>query len=240
MSKQQCPTPHNAAQYGEIAKTVIMSGDPLRVKFMAERYLENARLVNNVRGMLAFTGTHNGKDITVMGHGMGMPSIGIYTYELFNFYDVERIMRLGSAGTYSMDLNLGDVLIAQGACTDSNYMEQFDFPGTFAPIADFGMLRAAVEKAEELGIRYEVGNVISSDIFYNAYPERLKKDRLAKMGVKGVEMEAAALYANAACAGKRALCMCTISDNIGTGEHLTSEQRQLSMTNMMDVAFGII
>lgn len=238
MAKENCPTPHNAAKYGEIAKTVIMSGDPLRAKFMAERYLEDYRQVTNVRGMLGFTGRYKGQEISVMGHGMGIPSIGIYTYELFNFYDAERIIRLGSAGTFDEKMQVGDVLMAQGACTDSNYLAQYELPGTWAPIADFGLLRAAVEQAEKLGVRYQVGNVLSSDVFYN--PRGNQNDKWVRMGVKAVEMEAAALYANAAYAGKKALCMCTISDNIKTGEALSAEQRQLCMTNMMEVAFNMI
>lgn len=238
MAKENCPTPHNGAKYGEIAKTVIMSGDPLRAKFMAERYLEDFKQVTNVRGMLGFTGKYKGQEISVMGHGMGIPSIGIYTYELFNFYDVECIIRLGSAGTYDKKMQIGDVLMAEGACTDSNYLNQFDLRGVWAPIADFGLLRTAVEEAERLGVRYQVGNVLSSDVFYMAGDAG--NDRWVRMGVKGVEMEAAALYANAAYAGKKALCMCTISDNIRTGEKLSAEERQLSMTNMMDIAFNMI
>ncbi|MCQ2344653.1 MAG: purine-nucleoside phosphorylase [Paludibacteraceae bacterium] len=238
MAKENCPTPHNGAKYGEIAKTVIMSGDPLRAKFMAERYLEDYKQVTNVRGMLGFTGKYKGQEISVMGHGMGIPSIGIYTYELFNFYDAERIIRLGSAGTFDEKMQIGDVLMAEGACTNSNYLDQFELRGVWAPIADFGLLRAAVEEAEKLGVRYQVGNVLSSDSFYTAGDAG--NDRWVKMGVKGVEMEAAALYANAAYAGKKALCMCTISDNIKTGEALSAEDRQLCMTNMMDVAFNMI
>lgn len=238
MAKENCPTPHNAAKYGEIAKTVIMSGDPLRAKFMAERYLEDYRQVTNVRGMMGFTGKYKGQEISVMGHGMGIPSIGIYTYELFNFYDVERIIRLGSAGTFDDKMRIGDVLMAQGACTDSNYLAQYGLPGIWAPIADFGLLRAAVEQAEKLGVRYQVGNILSSDVFYN--PRNDQNHKWVKMGVKAVEMEAVALYANAAYAGKKALCMCTISDNVNTGEALSAEDRQLCMTNMMDVAFNMI
>ena len=148
------PTPHIGAQKGEIAETVIMAGDPLRVKFIAENFIENPVQFNNVRGMLGYTGTYKGKRVSVMGHGMGIPSIGIYTYELFNFYDVKTIMRVGSAGSYSMDLHLGDLVIAQGACTDSNYGSQYELPGTFAPIADFDLLRAAAASCEAHGFRY--------------------------------------------------------------------------------------
>lgn len=240
MAKENCPTPHIGAEYGKIAKTVLMSGDPLRAKFMAENFLDPGyKLVNEVRGMYAFTGTYNGKPVTIMGHGMGMPSIGIYTYELFNFYDVETIIRMGSAGAYSETLKIGDVVIAQGACTDSNYMHQYQLPGTYAPIADFGLLRKAVESAEREGVRYMVGNVVSSDIFYGADGNEgaLKWKR---MGALAVEMEAAALYANAAWAGKKALCVCTISDNPFTGEATTAEMRQLGMVNMMNIIFGML
>jgi len=235
--KEQTPTPHIGAQYGEIAKTVIMAGDPLRAQVMAERYLKDAKLVNKVRGMYAFTGTYEGKQVTVMGHGMGIPSIGIYTYELFNFYDVDTIIRVGSCGSRQMSVNIGELVIAQGSCTDSNYAEQFHLPGTYAPIADFNLCRKAVEKCEELGYKYHVGNVFSADSFYC---EDDRKVNWTKMGVLADEMEAPALYMNAARAGKRALVICTVSDHILTGEATTAEQRQNTFTQMMDVAFGII
>ena len=231
------PTPHIGAKYGEIAETVIMAGDPLRAKFMAETFLENPVQYNNVRGMLGFTGTYKGRRVSVQGHGMGIPSIGIYSYELFNFYGVKTIIRVGSAGSMDKDLHIGDLVLAQGACTNSRYADQFHLPGTYAPIADFGLLRAAAEKAEELGYRYKVGNVFSSDTFYDEEPATA---RWQKMGVLAVEMEAPALYMNAARAGARALCLCTISDSLITGEVTTAEERQLSFTHMMDVAFGII
>lgn len=230
------PTPHIGAQYGDFAKTVIMAGDPLRAKFMADNFLENPVQVNNVRGMLAFTGTYKGKKVSVMGHGMGIPSISIYTYELFNFYDVDTIMRVGSAGSYHKDLKVGDLVLAQGACTDSNYAAQYELPGTFAPICDFSMLRQAADFCDEKGFRYMVGNVLSSDVFYSDNPH---SDRWMKMGVLAVEMEAAALYMNAARAGKRALAICTISDHIITGEVTTAEQRQTTFTNMMEVALSL-
>ena len=231
------PTPHIGAQKGEIAETVIMAGDPLRVKFIAENFIENPVQLNNVRGMLGFTGTYKGKRVSVMGHGMGIPSIGIYTYELFNFYDVKTIMRVGSAGSYSMDLHLGDLVIAQGACTDSNYGSQYELPGTFAPIADFDLLRAAAASCEAHGFRYKVGTVVSSDVFYSANP---KTEQWCKMGVLAVEMEASALYMNAAYAGKRALTICTISDHVLTGEKTTAEQRQTTFTNMIQVALDLV
>lgn len=231
------PTPHIGAKYGEIADTVIMAGDPLRAKFMAEKYLENAVLYNNVRGMLGYTGTYRGKRISVQGHGMGIPSISIYTYELFNFYDVQTIIRVGSAGSMHEDLKIGDLVLAMGACTNSNYASQYKLPNTFAPIADFNLLRKAADAAERMGYRYKVGNVYSSDIFYDESPAT---EQLQKMGVLAVEMEASALYLNAARSGKQALCICTISDSLITGEETTAEERQNNFTKMMDVAFDIV
>ena len=226
-----------AADTGEIAETVIMAGDPLRVKFMAERFLENPVLFNQVRGMLGYTGTYKGKRVSVMGHGMGIASIGIYSYELFNFYDVKTIIRVGSAGSINNDLHVGDLVIAMGACTDSNFGHQFEMPGTYAPIADFSLLRGAAEACERFGYNYKVGNVFSSDTFYN---ENAHNDKWISMGVLAVEMEAAGLYMNAARAGKRALTICTISDHILTGEATTAEERQTTFTHMMDVAFTLV
>ncbi len=231
------PTPHNGAKLGEIAETVIMAGDPLRVKFMAEKFLDNPVLFNNVRGMLGYTGTYQGKRVSVMGHGMGMPSLGIYTYELYHFYDVQTIIRVGSAGAILDDLKLGDLAIAMGACTDSNYAHQYELPGTYAPIANFDLLRGAVEECERRGYAYKVGNVMSSDTFYT---ENAHIDKWINMGVMAVEMEIAALYMNAARAGKRALGICTISDHIVRGESTTAEERQNTFTKMMDVAFSLI
>jgi purine-nucleoside phosphorylase len=231
------PTPHIGAKYGEIAETVIMAGDPLRAKFMAENFLENPVQFNNVRGMLGFTGTHNGKRVSVMGHGMGIPSIGIYTYELYNFYDVKTIIRVGSAGSINEDLHVGDLCIAMGACTNSNYGDQFELPGTYSPIADFELLRGAADACERMGYHYKVGNVLSSDTFYS---ENAHNDKWMNMGVLAIEMEATALYMNAARARKRALVILTISDHILTGEATTAEERQTTFTHMMDVAFSLI
>ena len=232
------PTPHIEAKEGEIAKTVIMAGDPLRAKFMAEKYLDNPTIYNQVRGMFGYTGTYKGKRVSIQGHGMGIPSIGIYTYELFNFYDVDTIIRVGSAGAIDDDLNIGDIVMGMGACTNSNYARQYNLCGTFAPIADFGLLSKAVSEAERQDFRYKVGNLYSSDTFYDDDENSLKQWQ--KMGVLAVEMEAPALYMNAARAGKKALCICTISDcpfkNIAT----TSEQRQTGFTNMMEVALALI
>ncbi|MBR5325816.1 MAG: purine-nucleoside phosphorylase [Prevotella sp.] len=231
------PTPHIGAKYGEIAETVIMAGDPLRAKFMAENFLEDAVQFNNVRGMLGYTGTYKGKRISVMGHGMGGPSIGIYTYELYNFYGVKQIIRVGSAGSIKEDLHVGDLVIAMGACTNSNYAAQYELPGTFAPIADFGMLRRAAETCDRLGYRYQVGNVLTSDTFYTENPHN---EKWINMGVLAVEMEIAILYMNAARSGNKALAICTVSDHIITGEATTAEERQLTFTKMMDVAFSVI
>ena len=231
------PTPHIGAKLGDIAETVIMAGDPLRVKFMAETFLDNPVQFNNFRGMLGFTGTYKGKRVSVMGHGMGMPSIGIYTYELYNFFGVKTIIRVGSAGSIQHDLHVGDLVVAMGACTNSNYACQYELPGTFAPIADFSLVREAVETCERLGYRYKVGNVFSSDVFYGENPHN---DKWINMGVLAVEMEIAALYMNAARSGNRALGICTISDHILTGEVTTAEERQTTFTHMMDVAFSLI
>ncbi|MBR1786634.1 MAG: purine-nucleoside phosphorylase [Paludibacteraceae bacterium] len=231
------PTPHIGAKYGEIAETVIMAGDPLRAKLMAERYLDNPVQFNNVRGMLGFTGTHNGKRVSVMGHGMGIPSIAIYTYELFNFYAVKTIIRVGSCGARQMYVHLGDLVIAQGSCTDSNYAQQYNLNGTFAPIADFDLCRRAVDACEKFGYTYHVGNVFSADSFYC---EDERKGNWTKMGVLADEMEAPSLYMNAARLGKKALVICTVSDHILTGEATTAEERQNTFTKMMDVAFSLI
>ena len=232
------PTPHIGAKEDEIAEKVIMAGDPLRAKFMAETFLTNPVQYNAVRGMLGYTGEYKGKRVSVQGHGMGIPSIGIYTYELYNFYGVKRIIRTGSAGAYHPDLQLGDVVLGMGACTDSNYAAQYNLPGVYAPIADFGLLSAAAAKAEAMGINYKVGNILSSDVFYGDDAERWKQWQ--KLGVLAVEMEAAALYMNAARSGNEALCICTISDSLVHGTACSAEQRQTSFTNMMEIAFDII
>ncbi len=231
------PTPHIGAKLGDIAPFVIIAGDPLRAKFMADKFLSDVKQFNNVRGMLGFTGTYNGKRVSVMGHGMGIPSIGIYTYELFHFFDVQSIVRVGSAGSYLEDMKLGDLAIGMGACTDSNYAAQFELPGTFAPLADFDLLRRAAAEAERLGYRYRVGNLLSSDFFYGEHPH---VEKWQKMGVMAVEMEAAALYMNAARCGRRALTICTISDNLVTGEVTTAEERQTTFTHMMEVALSLV
>ena len=229
-------TPHISAEKGDFAKTVLMPGDPLRAKFIADTFLKDVRQVTGVRGMLGFTGTYEGRPISVMGSGMGMPSIGIYSYELFKFYDVDNIIRIGSAGAISPKLKLRDVVLAQGACTDSNYAHQFGLGGTFAPIADFTLLETAVTVARKLGIEPHVGSLLSSDVFYNKAGNTLD---WGKMGVLAVEMESAALYCNAAEAGKRALAICTISDSLITGEELPAADRQTTFTQMMEIALGV-
>lgn len=231
------PTPHNSAKQGDFAKTVLMPGDPLRAKYIAETYLEQPRQETAVRNMLGYTGTYKGKEISVMGAGMGMPSIGIYSYELFHFYDVENIIRIGSAGALQDSLHLMDVVIGMGACTDSNYAYQYGLPGTFAPIADYGLLSRAVEIAKKQGTPVAVGNILSSDVFYNLCPDA--NDKWRSMGVLAVEMEAAALYMNAARAGKKALCMFTISDHIYRPEALSAADRQLGFSKMMEIALEL-
>ena len=231
------PTAHNNAKANDFAKTVLMPGDPLRAKYIAETYLENPRQVTAVRNMFGYTGTYKGKEISVMGGGMGMPSIGIYSYELFNFYGVDQIIRIGSAGALQDHIKVMDVVIGMGACTDSNYAYQYGLPGTFAPIADYELMNKAIETAKRQGTNVVVGNVLSSDVFYNADPT--VNDRWRSMGVLAVEMEAAALYMNAAKAKKKALCMLTISDHIYTGEALCAEDRQQGFGKMMEIALEL-
>lgn len=227
------PTPHITAKQGDFAETVLMPGDPLRAKFIAETFLENAELVNNVRGIHGYTGYYNGKRVSVMASGMGMPSIGIYSYELYNFYDVKNIIRIGSAGAIHPDLKIMDIAIGMGACTNSNYVSQYGLPGNLAPIASFELLRKAVDTAEDMGLSFKVGNLYSSDTFYD---DMSRLGEWQRMGVLAVEMEAAALYMNAMRAGKNALAICTISDCPFTGEASSAEERQNSFTQMMKLA----
>ena len=236
-------TPHNAAKPGDFGKTVLMPGDPLRAKFIAETFFTEPKLVNNVRGVQGYTGTYKGVKVSVMASGMGMPSIGIYSHELYNEYGVENILRVGSAGAYQKDVHVRDLVLAQAACTDSNWAKQFHLPGTFAPISDYTLLSAAAQLAEEMKMPYHVGNVVSSDVFYGDHagvPEALDGTYAwSKMGVLAVEMEAAALYMNAARYHKRALAICTISDHILTGEVTTADERQNSFTQMMELALEV-
>lgn len=230
------PTPHNAAQVGDIAKTVLMPGDPLRAKFIAETYLEDVKCYNEIRGMLGFTGKYKGIPVSVQGHGMGMPSIGIYTYELFNMYDVDNIIRVGSCGAVDPNVKIMDLVFAQGACTDSNYASQYRLPGTYAPIASFDLLEKAVNIARAKNLRYFVGNVLASDFFYADHKATLDWQ---KMGVLAVEMEAAALYMNAARAKKRALCILTVSDEIYSGREISAHDRQVGFRSMIETALEL-
>ena len=230
------PTPHNNAPLGAFGKTVLMPGDPLRAKFIAETFLENPQLVNNVRGVQGYTGTYKGVKVSVMASGMGIPSIGIYSYELYNVYGVENIIRVGSAGALREELELGSVVAGMGASTNSNFINQYELGGTFAPICSYELLAAAVESAKELGVKMPVGNLFSSDTFYDAAG---RNARFAKMGCLAVEMEAAGLYCNAAYLGKRALAICSISDNLVTGVELSPEDRQTTFTNMMKIALEV-
>lgn len=231
------PTPHNAAREGEIAKTVLMPGDPLRAEYIANTYLSDVACFNKVRGMLGFTGNYQGKRVSVMGGGMGMPSIGIYSYELYHFYGVESIIRIGSAGGFSDEVKVRDVVVGISASTNSNYAAQYKLPGTIAPTADFSLVERAVAAARAKNIPVKVGNILSSDTFYSA--DAGANDAWKAMGVLCVEMEAAALYLNAAYAGKKALCLLTISDHLYTGEALPAEERQTSFHEMMEIALEI-
>lgn len=227
------PTPHINAVPDDFAKTVLMPGDPLRAKFIAENFLENPRLINSVRGINGYTGTYKGVPVSVMASGMGMPSMAIYSYELFNFFDVENIIRIGSAGSINNDIKLRDIVIGMGACTNSNYAAQYGLNGTFAPICSYDLLKVCTDTANELGFEVKVGNLYSSDTFYD---DSASTADWGKMGVMAVEMEAAALYMNAARAHKNALAICTISDHILTGEATTAEERQNTFTQMMELA----
>ena len=228
------PTPHITAEYGKIAKKVLVPGDPLRAKFIAEEYLQEVECFNTVRNMFGYTGIYKGKEVSVMGSGMGMPSIGIYSYELYKFYDVDSIIRIGSAGAFRDDVHVMDVVIAMGACTNSNFASQYKLNGTYAPIASYDLLSRAVEVANSQNKKVVVGNVLSSDTFYNDDDDASFSWK--KMGVVCVEMEAAALYMNAARLNKKALAMFTISDHIYLDEILTAEQRQLGFSNMIEIA----
>lgn len=229
------PTPHIKATPADFAPTVLMPGDPLRAQFIAENFLEDPRLVNNVRGVQGYTGTYEGVPVSVMASGMGMPSMGIYSYELFHFFDVQTILRVGSAGALSENIRVRDIVLGMGACTNSAYANQYGLPGTYAPTADYGVLRACADIAAEMGLPTHVGNLLSSDTFYADNGQEANA-AWAKMGVMAVEMEAAALYMNAARCGKQALAICTVSDHILTGEATTAEERQSSFTQMMELA----
>ena len=230
-------TPHNSAEKGEIAKTVLMPGDPLRAEFIAKTYLENPICYNKVRGMLGFTGKYKGIEVSVQGSGMGIPSIGIYSYELFNEYDVDNIIRVGTAGGIADNVNLRDIVIAMGACTNSSYADQYGLPGTYAPTASYELLNSEVNVAENHNCTYHVGNILSSDTFYD---DGNSLAAWQKMNVLAVEMESAALYMNAARAGKNALCILTVSDCPLKGISTTAEERQTSFTDMMEIALETV
>ena len=238
MSNQMTPTPHIGAQVGDIAETILLPGDPLRAKFIAENFLEDVVQYNTVRGMYGYTGYYKGKRISVQGSGMGMPSIGIYSYELIHFYGVKNLIRIGSAGAISDKLDLYDIVIGMGACTDSNFAAQYNLPGTYAPIASYELLQKAVDVAKEQNTEVHVGNILSSDVFYgDSGLDSLRSWQ--KMGVMCVEMEAAALYMNAARAGVNALAILTISDCPLEGKATTSHERQVAFTNMMEIALNL-
>lgn len=231
-------TPHISAQEGDFAETVLMPGDPKRSRLVAEKFLENAVLVNDVRGVQGYTGTYKGKKVSVMASGMGQPSIGIYSYELFKYYGVENIIRIGSCGTIDPDLHVRDIVIAQAACTNSNYASQYGLPGTYSPIASYELLEKAVAATRKRDVNFKVGNILSSDTFYDDANSGLQWQ---KMGVLSIEMEAAALYCNAARLGKNALCILTVSDSlINEKENTTHEERQNSFTTMMEIALDIV
>lgn len=230
-------TPHNQAEFGEIAKTVLMPGDPLRAKFLAETYLEDVKQFNAVRNMLGYTGTYHGKKVSIMGSGMGQPSIGIYSYELFKQYGVEAIILYGSCGSFQKDVHLRDIIIVQGACTDSRFAHQYELPGTYSAISSYDLLENAVMKSKEKELTYHVGNILSSDIFYHA--DQGTTEKWASMGCLGVEMESYALFATAAHLNKKALTLLTVSDSLVTSEETTAQEREKTFTAMMEVALEI-
>ena len=231
---QPYPTPHIDASPKDFAPVVLMPGDPLRAKYIAENFLTNPILINNVRGVQGYTGSYQSCPVSVMASGMGMPSMGIYSYELYNFFGVEAIIRVGSAGSMQESVQLRDIVIGQGACTDSAFSHTFQLPGSFAPLASYRLLEHCVNAAKAAGLPYHVGNLLSSDIFYHDDPD--STERWSKMGVLAVEMEAAALYMNAARAGKHGLALCTVSDHLLTGEATTAQERQNSFIDMMRLA----
>lgn len=238
MATQNTPTPHIEAKPGDIAETILLPGDPLRAKYIADNFLTDVKQFNSVRNMFGFTGYYNGKRVSVMGTGMGCPSIGIYSYELIHFYGCKNLIRVGTAGSMQEKVRVRDMVFGMGACTTSNFVKQFHLPGDYSCICSYDLLRKAVEAAEKKGLNYHVGNILSSDMFYNPEmpPHGTTWD---KMGVLAVEMEAAALYSNAAAAGVNALCILTISDSMITGEVTTAEERQTTFTNMMEVALEL-
>lgn len=230
-------TPHNEAMTGEIAKTVLMPGDPLRAKFLAMTYLDNVKQFNKVRNMFGYTGKYKGKEISIMGSGMGMPSIGIYSHELYSKYGVENIIRIGSCGSFKENVHLRDIIIVQGCCTDSNFAHQYELSGIYSAISDYGLLEKAVTLAKKNNVNYHVGNILSSDIFYHA--DKNSPQKWASMGCLGVEMESYALFATAAYLNKRALTLLTVSDSLVSNEETTPEEREKTFTAMMEIALEI-
>lgn len=239
MSNPNVPTPHIQALEGEIAETILLPGDPLRAKYIAETFLEDVKQFNATRNMFGYTGTYKGKRVSVMGTGMGCPSIGIYSHELIHFYGCKNLIRVGTAGALSEKLKVRDMVFAMGACTTSNYVRLFGLPGDFSCIASYELLSKAVDEAKSRGLSYHVGNVLSSDMFYGPAKSVTGGMTWSDMGVLAVEMEAAALYSNAAAAGVNALCIVTVSDSVVTGEATTAEERQTTFTNMMEVALSL-
>jgi purine-nucleoside phosphorylase len=237
MDNSKFYTPHIKATPDDFAKTVLMPGDPLRAKFIAETFLENARLVNNVRGIQGYTGIYRGERVSVMASGMGMPSMGIYSYELYKFFGVENIIRIGSAGALADNVKVRDLIIGIGASTNGNYQSQYKLVGNLSAVCDYTLLTEAVNEAKTLGANYHVGQLLSSDTFYSA--DDTQNERWRDAGILAVEMEAAALYMNAQYLKKRALAICTVSDHIFTGESLDSDARQTSFTDMMEIALGV-
>lgn len=238
MSTLKVPTPHIGAQVGDIAETILLPGDPLRAKYIAENFLTDVKQFNTVRNIFGYTGYYNGKRVSVMGTGMGCPSMGIYSYELIHGYGCKNLIRIGTAGAIQPKVKIRDLVFAMGSCTTSNYVHGFDLQGDYSCICSYDLLRKAVESAEEKGMRYHVGNTLCSDMFYS--PEKPTVGvGWDKMGILAVEMESAALYSNAAYAGVNALCILTISDSLVTGEVTTAEERQTSFTAMMEVALSL-
>ncbi len=232
------PTPHiNAKSKDEVAETILLPGDPLRAKFIAETYLDDVTTFNTVRNAFGYTGTYNGKRISVLGTGMGMPSMGIYSYELIHFYGVKNLIRIGSAGSFQEHIKIRDIVFGISSSTDSNFASQFGLPGTISPTCSYELLEKATTIAKEKNIDFKAGNILSSDIFYGENKDAWKQWQ--KMGVMCVEMESAALYLNAQRAGVNALCILTISDSLVTGEATTSEERQLTFTKMMEIALSL-
>lgn len=227
------PTPHISAKLGDFAETVLMPGDPLRSKFIAENFLDNPVLVNNVRGVQGYTGTYKGKRVSVMASGMGMPAIGIYSHELFNFYDVKNIIRIGTAGGLMPEVKVKDIVMGLACVTNSNWASQYEINASIPAVCSYELLKKAEKCALDLGVTPHIGTIFSSDVFYDSTRDY---DKWRAMGVKAVEMEAAALYMEAARAGKNALCICTVSDHMVTGESCSSEERQTSFTKMMEIA----